>query len=183
MTTYVVLDTSFLVSVIDNTDVHHDDAVFLFNELKERKNVKILVPPLVIYEVIVILRRKGVRAKTIENIIMRLVNLSYVSVLSISELTAFKHASHALNEQDKNKALRTHDFMIFCLGAEFDALIITFDVAMHKKCKQVYEHIFFPAERSEEGYDDETALVLLHADANAGENIEDKDYTAFKAHL
>lgn len=179
MTSFVVLDTSFLLNLIDNNDPFHEDAVLLFNELKARKNLQVLIPPLVIYEVIVTLRRKGVRAKTIEAIVMHLVSLTYVSVLSLSEMSAFKHAQHALNDQDQGSAMRTNDFMIFCVGREFSALIITFDVGMYKKCKKVYRHVFFPADK--EGHEDDTALILIQIDIDAGEDIGADDYSPFKA--
>jgi predicted nucleic acid-binding protein len=170
MRSYVVLDTAFLAATVDSSDVFHNDAVFLFKELIERKNsVKILVPPLVLYELIVILRRKGVKPANLEKILFRFINLDYVSVLALSEMSALKHAAHSLNDKSQKTAMRTHDFLIFCVADEFEGLLVTFDRKMIDKCKTIYPHVYYPAKVG--GLTDDTAIILQEIDKKAGKDI------------
>jgi predicted nucleic acid-binding protein len=178
MRSYIVLDTAFVVAIIDGSDAFHTDAVYLFKELIARKDdLKILVPPLVLYEVIVTLRRKGMTAKKLEEILMRLVNLEYVSVIALSELSALKHAAHSLNAKDKSKGLRTHDFLIFCVADEFEGLLITFDTKMIAKCRAVYPCVYFPSTAA--GFTDDTAVILQEIDKRAGRDITKIAYPPF----
>lgn len=78
----------------------------------------------------------------------------------------------------KADALRTHDFMIFCVGQEFNATIVTFDKAMHKKCRSVYRSIYFPAETKD--MVDEAADVLSEIDMKVGEDVNADSYQALK---
>lgn len=175
MKTHVVLDTSFLVATIDNSDALHTDAAFLFKKLVARKDdLRILVPPLVIYELIVTLRRKGVKAKTIEDIVIRFVNLAYVSVLSLSELSALKHANSVLNSLDVTKALRTQDFLIVCVGEEFEASIITFDKKLWQRCKPIYSDVYYCSDKGK--MTDEWLECLQNIDGKAGKDITTIQY-------
>jgi len=57
----IIEDTSFIVATIDSNDSFHADAVNTFRELISRKSrIKIVIPPLAIYETIIALTRKGV---------------------------------------------------------------------------------------------------------------------------
>lgn len=96
MKAYIVLDSGVLIAAILKTDALHDSAFFLFQEIKVRQDkALIIVPPLVLYEVIATLRRNGVSAKSAEATLMRFVNLPYVTVLALSEMSAFKHAANS----------------------------------------------------------------------------------------
>jgi predicted nucleic acid-binding protein len=176
---HIVLDSGFLIAAITRDDIFHEAAFFFFEELKVRKDsILVIVPPLVLYEVIVTLRRKGIKAEHIEKTVMRFVNLPYVSVLALSEMSAFKHAARSLNTVDQTNALRTHDFMIFCIAAEFSATIVTFDYKMLTKCRSVYASIYFPADVN--GRTDETADILTEIDSNIGEDTNSLTYKALK---
>lgn len=177
MRAHVVIDSGVLIATISKQDTLHNDAVFIFEELKARKeNILIIVPPLVIYEVIVTLRRKGISAKSAEEIMMRFVNLPYVTVLSLSEMSAFKHAARSLIDNSQTSALRTHDFMIFCIAEEFEATILTFDKSMRQKCRPVYQSIYFLAAIKDQA--DETADALTEIDQRSGVDVNAPDYNA-----
>lgn len=178
MKAYVVFDTSFIVATIDNSDSLHNDAVFLFREISNRKeDLQVIVPPLVIYEVIVTLRRKGVSAAKLESIILRFVNLSYVTVLSLSELSALKHANSILNSTDPAKALRTQDFMIMCVAEEFTATAITFDIKLWKRCKPVYKATYYCSTIG--NMSDELIACLQNIDTASGKDITKITYLPF----
>jgi len=178
MKAHVVLDTSFIVATIDNSDALHTDAVFLFRELVERNtDIRVLVPPLVMYEIIVTLRRKGLQPKKLEEILMRFVNLPYVSVLSLSLLSDLKHAASLLNSTDPLKALRTQDFLIVCVGEEFEATIVTFDKKLWQRCKPIYTDIYYCSGQG--NMKDEWVECLQSIDTKAGKDITKIEYMPF----
>jgi predicted nucleic acid-binding protein len=175
---YVIEDSSFILAVLDSGDALHQDAIYTFNELSKRKSyIKIIIPPLVLYEVIVVLRRKGVTSVKIENTLMRMVNIDNVCVFAISEMSAFKHAKHTLNSTDQNKALRTSDFLIFCVADELHGSILTFDKKLHDRCKTVYPHVYYCS--SQGGMTDETRDFLQHVDKDAGLDVSKIEYQSF----
>ena len=141
---YIVEDSSFILAVLDSNDAFHKDALYVFSKIQESKEmINIVIPPLVMYEVIVVLRRKGVTSSKIEDTFMKLVNISNVSVIALSEMSAFKHAKHALNSSDPDKALRTNDFLIFSVANELQASILTFDKKLRDRCRELYSDIYY----------------------------------------
>jgi predicted nucleic acid-binding protein len=140
----IVIDSCFIIATIDASDIFHEDAIFIFNKLlKKSVDVKIIISPIVIYEVIATLIRKGLSYRSVEGAIMRLLHIEKIIMLSIAETSAFKHAKNILTKGDQSKSLRTSDFLITCIGIDFNALILTFDKKAYKKIKPIYNDIFY----------------------------------------
>lgn len=140
----IIEDASFIVATIDKNDAFHGDAVFIFKKLLEnRDKIKIIVPPLGLYEIIVTLRRKGVAHSEIEKKILNLLHIKEIIITSITEASAFKHCKTFLNINSQTSALRCADFLIVSLGMDYEAQILTFDKKMWTKVKPVYNKIYY----------------------------------------
>lgn len=139
----ILQDSSFLIATIDKNDVFHKDAVFIFNKLiKERKNIKLIVPTLVFYETIVTLIKKGgVSRQEIETKLWNFLYSDMIINVSLIETGAFKICKKL--KDDQISSLRTQDFIIISVGLEYDAQILTFDKTMRKKVGSVYEKIYY----------------------------------------
>jgi predicted nucleic acid-binding protein len=155
---FVVEDTSFVVAVLDSRDTYHPDAIFAFQQILSRKDkVQILIPPMVLYETIVTMRRKGTTQATLEDRVMKLVNIKNITVIALSEMSALKHAKSLLN-LDQGTALRTHDFLIASTAMEFEAKILTFDKQLKEKCSKHYPEVYYCS--SIGGLTDETTAFM-----------------------
>lgn len=159
----IVEDSSFVAAVMDQNDVFHKDALFIFQELSKRNDkLKIVIPPLAIYEVVITLKKKGVPHNTIVNKIVNLIHIDNVLVNSINEISAFKHCKSLLNS---NNGLRTHDFMIVSIAIDHEAQILTFDKAMWQKVRPLYNKIYYCS--CEGSMLDETSIFLTDLDSFA----------------
>ena len=146
MSKSVLLDANFIVGLFNEHDALHEDSKFIFKLLwKERRKIKLIIPPLCIYEVIIVLKRAGVTEGTIQEKVMRLITLDNVIVHSINEMSAFRHCDGPLGAS----TLKTNDFIIASTGMDYEALIITFDKGMRDRVKPTYTDIFY-CKRSEE---------------------------------
>ena len=140
----IVEDSSFIVATIDKNDALHKDAIFIFKKILEnRDKIKIIVPPLGLYEVIVTLSRKGIPHNIIEEKILNLIHIEEIIVTSITEASAFKHCKNALNVLSQKDALRNSDFLITSLAMDYEAQILTFDKTMYTKVKPHYDKIYY----------------------------------------
>lgn len=144
MKAFILTDSSFNIALMDRNDPLHKEAVFIFQQFwKVRGKIKIILPPLCIYEIIATLKRKGINQKIIEEKILKLVNLKEVIVCSVSEIEAFKHCQAVPAVSLQEKALRTNDFMIVGIGVDYGAQIITFDRIMWEKTKTFYKDVYY----------------------------------------
>src|SRR3989344_2817753 len=160
----VVEDSSFIVATIDKTDPFHKDALYIFKQLLSKTGkIKIIIPPLALYEVIVTLHRKGLSHKKIEQVVMNLLHIKDIIVLSITETSALKHCTRFLNQTNQATALRTADFMITCIGLDFEAQILTFDRKLRDKVKPVYPSTYYCS--SVGGFVDETGDFLAEVNS------------------
>lgn len=140
----IVEDSSFIVATMDKNDAFHKDAVFIFKKLLEKRDkLKIIIPPLGLYEIIVTLTRKGIKHNIIEQKILNLLHIDEIIVSSITEASAFKHCKTLLNILSQKDALRTSDFLLTSLAKEYEAQIITFDKKAWQKIKPVYNRIYY----------------------------------------
>ncbi len=137
-------DSSFVVTAMDRRDRFHRNAVFVFKKILENKNkIKILIPPLGIYKIIVSLNKKGMKSDFVEQKILRLLNINEIIVNSISESPAFKHCRELLKKSDDGVFLRTADFFIASIGTDYNAQILTFDKKIVKRIKPFYKKIYY----------------------------------------
>jgi len=154
-----VLDSSFLIATIDSQDLFNNDAVFVLRKLlSDRTEVKIIVPPIVLYEVLANLVRKGFTHRRAEGAIMRLLHLDKVIVLSITETSALKHSKNLLVAGPQTTSLRTADFMIAGVGLDFEAQILTFDMGIIRRVRPIYSKIYYCSDVG--GHRDETGDFL-----------------------
>jgi predicted nucleic acid-binding protein len=140
----VVLDSCFIIATADPADSYHTDAINIFNELlKEEVEVTIVIPPIALYEVIATLIRNGFTHNEVEEKIMYLLRVPKIITLSITETSAFRHSRKLLAEGSSSDNLRTADFMITCIGLDFEAQILTFDRRIWRKIKPIYPQIYY----------------------------------------
>ncbi len=122
----VLQDSSFLIATLNNDDLFHADALFVFKKLMEYKSkIKIIIPALVFYETIVTLIKKGSPRATIEKKLWDFLYHDSVINVSLIETAAFKACRRLSNCPLED--LRTQDFIIANIGIEYDAQILTFD--------------------------------------------------------
>ncbi len=135
----VLQDSSFLIASLDENDIFHKDAIFIFKHLiKNRNDIKVIIPTLVFYETIISLIKKGGISRT--EIERKLWNFLYHDmVINIS-------------------LLKTPDFIIVNTGIEFDAQILTFDRQMINRVKLLYPQIYYCSEHG--GFYDQTLDFL-----------------------
>lgn len=140
----VILDSCFLIGTLDPTDAFHNDAMYIFNILLAKKvDVRIVIPPLVVYEVITTLIRKGIPFRKVQSSILKLLHVEKIMMLSIAETSAFKHAKKLLTPGSQANSLRTSDFLIICIGIDLDAIILSFDHKALGKIKPVYQRAYY----------------------------------------
>ncbi len=162
----VVLDSCFLVGVLDSTDSFHQDSTYLFTILlSTRTRVKIILPAVVLYETIVILTRRGISHRRILGAVTRLIHNSKIIILSLTETSALKHCRRLLSQTSQIDALRTADYMIACIGVDFEAQILTFDKIMRNRVKKVYPSIYYCSSKG--GMIDETGNFLAELELQA----------------
>lgn len=155
----VVLDSCFIIATADPADAYHVDALDIFNKLlRGTVDVTIIIPPIAIYEVIATLIRNGFTHKAVEKKIMYLLRVPKILTLSITETSAFRHSRKLLSPGAPADSLRTVDFMITCIGLDFEAQILTFDRRMLDKIKPIYPKIYYCSSVGD--YPDETADFL-----------------------
>jgi predicted nucleic acid-binding protein len=155
----VALDSCFLIATTDPDDAHHADALNIFNELlKETTDVTIIVPPIALYETISTLIRNGFTHDEVEKKIMYLLRTSKIITISLTETSAFRHAEKLLSPGSPANSLRNADYMIACVGLDFEAQILTFDRKMRNRIKPAYSHIYYCS--SADGKADETSDFL-----------------------
>ncbi len=141
MTKYIVEDSSFVVAVMDENDAFHRDAISVLRGLEnQNSDFRVMIPPLVVYESIVTLRKKGIPHYIVVDKMIKFIHLENVLLNSINEIAAFKHSKSLMNA---NGELRTHDFMIASIAIDFDAAILTFDKTMKTKVSNSYNKIYY----------------------------------------
>lgn len=140
----ILLDSNFIIAYLDQNDKFHQDAIRVLKYIwNYTDKVKIIIPPLGLYEIIVSLKRCNIPEDIIKQRIMKLVSLEPVVITSISEMSAFKHCNSLLISSSKTNALRTNDFLITSLALDYEADILTFDVKMINKVKPIYPAIYY----------------------------------------
>ena len=141
MAKYIVEDSSFVVAIMDKKDAFHQDAISVLKALDFWGcSIKIMIPPLVIYESIVTLRKKGIPHNVVVDKMIKFIHLPNVLLNSINEISAFKHSKNLMNA---NGELRTHDIMIASIAVDFEAFILTFDKTMRAKVSKSYEKVYY----------------------------------------
>lgn len=150
----VLLDANFLVGLFKPDDQFHKESRFLFKLLwGERRRIRIIIPPLCIYEVIIVLKRAGVDSGTIQSKIMTLMTMDSIIVQTVNEMSAFRHSNGPIADEP----IKTNDFIIASTGLDYNALIFTFDERLRNRVKPLYAHIYY-CERSHEMNDSIEAL-------------------------
>ena len=136
----VLLDTNFIVGLFNSADRLHENSSFIFKLLwKERSRIIMIIPPLCIYEVIVVLRRAGVDINTIQQKIMKLLMIDNMIVHTVNELSALRQSNGLL----VGTTVKTNDFIIASTGMDYSALIITFDKGLRDRLKPLYEDVYY----------------------------------------
>ncbi|MBA7490367.1 hypothetical protein ES702_00905 [subsurface metagenome] len=138
----ILEDASFVVAVIDINDKFHNDAVYIFKKiLKDRKEIKIIIPSIVFFESIITLIKKGIDKNLVEDKLWKFLYILEILNFPIIETSAFKLCKTLSSGQLVN--LKTSDYMIVNIGIEFDAQILTFDKKMRNRVRKIYPTIYY----------------------------------------
>lgn len=139
---FIVEDSSFVISVIDRNDTFHKDALFIYQELKKyHDDILILIPSIVFFESVITLVKKGVDRGKVENSLWKFLHIKNVRNIGLVETTAFRFCRNMQNKRGFTK-LRTNDFLIASVAMDYSAQIITFDVKMRNRLKKSYDPIY-----------------------------------------
>lgn len=124
----VLLDSCVFASFMLARDTKHKEAISIISKLfKQLKNLRLVIPPLVIYETGTTVIKGGIDEKVIKNRLRKLLDYDQVIVMSLSEMAVFKHLRRTAKLHERYPSIRTHDMMILNTALEFEATMITFD--------------------------------------------------------
>lgn len=157
----VLQDSSFLYPFLDNKDVFHKDAVRVSKELsKYKRNIKLIIPSIVFFEVFTTLIKKGVPKEIVEKSLWRFLHQDNILTVSVIETMAFRLCNR-LKIKSLSR-LKTSDFVITSTGLDYDAYILTFDKRMRQRVGKAYSHIYYCSNRGDMKDETERFLNDLH---------------------
>ncbi|MCX6810380.1 MAG: PIN domain-containing protein [Candidatus Berkelbacteria bacterium] len=172
----VLQDSSFLIATIDINDDFHKDALLVFQELmKNRRDLKIIIPTLVFFETIITLMKKGVSQSILERKLWGFLFHDTVLNVSLIETKAFKVCKRLRNKPLTR--LGTNDLIIIDVGLEYEAQILTFDKNMRERVGEVYPEIYYCSSNGNQI--DETPNFLSDFYKKIGKGIIDIDEIPF----
>jgi len=155
--TFIIEDSSFVVSVFDPQDEFHNDGVQVLNYLKaiitystnstkiDKNGIKIILPSLVLFETATTLLKKGIKVEEIEEKIWKLSHLTEISIIEIPSL----FFTRICTSPEKIKPFKTSDLLICLTAIEYNGLILTFDKKMWQRVKEFYPYIYFCKKQEE----------------------------------
>ncbi|MFA4872094.1 MAG: hypothetical protein WC610_03530 [Patescibacteria group bacterium] len=155
----VLLDSSFVLALLDVRDSNYDAAKSLFGYLKPH-NCRFHIPLYVFSEVMskIIQRDKKVSCalKVVENFLKELPGILFTANPSIEDiLERYK----ILAARKKLRFLQSNDFIIATEGILSKSIILTCDLGMYEKVKRNYEDIYFVATHSKKYQDDVPRVI------------------------
>ena len=134
-----------------------DDASRLSRSLsKYKRDIKLVIPSIVFFEVFTTLIKKGVPKEIVEKSLWRFLHQDNILTVSVIETMAFRLGNRLSSKS--LSGLKTSDFVITSIGMDYDAQILTFDQKMRKRVGKAYPHIYYCSNRS--GMKDETERFL-----------------------
>ena len=133
-----VIDSSVLVSFFISTDLKHDESLAIVRKLfNDESGTHVIIPPLVLYETGVVATRLGYDANELSLRLYRLINLINVTLISLTELSVFKHLQLTNRPSQREPLLKTSDLLIAATALEFQAAIASFDQKMISCCQRL----------------------------------------------
>ena len=128
----IVIDSSFLVSLLVQKDINHQKALNVWRDIRE-KGVKIFAPALLLPEVCGAIARVTKDKNYANKVKRRIEKWLTMKVLTLKELT-IKRASAAANVSiDLN--IKGADAIFVSLAHELNLKFLTFDEEIKKKIK------------------------------------------------
>ena len=143
---YIVEDSSFIISLLDTTDVHHQSALEVFRIIiSHSPKVRAIIPSTVFYETLFVLLKNGVSYQQAKTKLNNLMMIDEIINLAITETNILKLAKHTqqliLNKTNKTR-VRSNDLLIASIACNQEhSCLITSDMGM-KDYDPVCKNIF-----------------------------------------
>lgn len=143
---YIIEDSSFVISLLDTTDIHHQPALEVFRVIiSHSTKVRAIIPSTVFYETLFVLLKNGVSYRQAKTKLNNLMMIDEVINLAITETNILKLAKHTqqliINKANKTR-VRSNDLLIASIACnQENSCLITSDLGM-KDYDSVYENIF-----------------------------------------
>lgn len=154
----IVPDSSWLIAVLDENDIHHVAAAASLGAISPYKPT-FFIPALVYLETIsCLIRINKIPVKKCVNKISRFllkIDCRYSQTLDISQIIQkYKRFSHV-----KISKMHPIDFYIATEGVFLDAKILTCDLKMHDFVKKYYKNIYFITDKAKKHSSDLSELI------------------------
>ena len=143
---YIVEDSSFVISLLDKTDIFHNNAVSVFKSILRCRNIKTIIPSTVFYETLFVLLKNGIEYNVAKQKLNNLMMIDQVINLPITETGILKLAklTEILIKDKENKTkVRSNDLLIISIALnQENSCLVTNDIGFNDY-KKLYEEIFF----------------------------------------
>ncbi|MBI5122874.1 type II toxin-antitoxin system VapC family toxin [Candidatus Roizmanbacteria bacterium] len=145
---YIVEDTSFVVSLLNSTDINHQIALEIFKKILEAKNkVRIVIPTTVLFETLFALIRNRIPKIIVQEKLWRLLMIFDVFNFSTLETTVLRLSNqiepYILN-LPLESGIQANDLIVLCASLDLEcAPVLTFDKQMKTKFNNLHKKIYY----------------------------------------
>jgi len=138
--TFIIEDTSFIVSVLDSEDIFFKDAWKTLEVFSPFLNkTKIIIPSVMVLETATVLLKRGLSKSNVEEKLWKLLHREEVMVTDIP-VNLFVKLTHFSGDIMQ---LKTYDLVLATMGIEYNALILTFDKKIRGKVKSIFPYVYY----------------------------------------
>lgn len=143
---YIIEDSSFVVSLLDTSDVLHQSAVDVFRLIiSHSSNIRVIIPSTVFYETLFVLLKNGVsygQAKTKLNNLMMVDEVINFAITETNILKLARYTQQLIQNKTNKTKVRSNDLLIASIACnQENSCLITSDVGM-KDYDPIYKNIF-----------------------------------------
>ncbi len=133
----LLVDANVFSSLLHKDDALHRNAKEIFEIISKNNKVKIIVPPIILYEICTVALKKGIDKKIIKEKTQRIIDWNKVSIVSLSELSIYKHINRTARNHVREPAIKTNDLIILNTALELDAALVSTDKKLLKSAKRL----------------------------------------------
>lgn len=145
---YLVEDTSFVVSLMNNNDPHHFLALDIFRKiLLSKSKVRVVMPTTVFFETLFALLRNRIPKNVIQEKLWKLLMIDDVLNFPTLETTALR-LSNVIGPYilglPQNAVIQANDLIVLATSLDLEcAPVVTFDKKMKTKFNNLHGNIFY----------------------------------------
>lgn len=145
--TFIIEDTSFVVALMHEEDSTHKVALELFNFIKSKINIRIVIPTTVIFETLFALIRNKIPVDIAQNKLWRLLMIYDILNFTVLETTPIRLAKRLqpyIVNLGQSAVIPANDLIVIATSLEFNTCpILTFDKKMKTKFNHLHKNIFY----------------------------------------